>query len=154
MKKTRNRIIPLLLILVLSLNLMPMASAFADAYDHIYVLVKPGAATVERGGTLTFSADGKNSIGTVAPIANNKLTWSVSGNAKPGTYIDASGTLVVASDETADSLTVTAAYSTTVTNPATVVRGTATVTLTGGAAPTPTPTPTITSTASNPASTN
>ena len=83
------------------------------------VTIAPATSTVQKGNTQQFTA-------TVSGTKNppRTVTWVVSGNAKAGTSISADGLLTVAADETAATLTVTAA-STFNTNKS----GTATVTV-------------------------
>ena len=66
------------------------------------VAVEPATATVNKGGNTQFTAN-------VVAVggANKGVTWSVEGGLS-GTTIDANGKLVVASGETASSLTVKA----------------------------------------------
>ncbi|HWQ80127.1 MAG TPA: S-layer homology domain-containing protein [Anaerovoracaceae bacterium] len=84
------------------------------------VVVTPEAVTVLNGMTQTFSAT-VNGTGEY----DNTVTWSVSGNNSSGTAINSFGVLTVATDETADTLTVTA-----VSNGDSTKSGTATVTVT------------------------
>ncbi len=66
------------------------------------VTVSPDTATLTRGAAYRFSASvtGTGSF-------NKDVTWGVMGG-RPGTTIDANGVLIVAADETAGTLTVTA----------------------------------------------
>jgi formylglycine-generating enzyme required for sulfatase activity len=66
------------------------------------ITVSPDEVTVAKGGTQQFSA---TLTGTTTPA---DVIWSVEGTERAGTYIDASGLLTVAGDETAGSLTVQA----------------------------------------------
>jgi formylglycine-generating enzyme required for sulfatase activity len=68
------------------------------------VTVSPATASVDKGGTQTFAA---TVTGTGSPAQT--VTWAVSGNNSTGTVINADGLLAVAANETATSLTVTAA---------------------------------------------
>ena len=70
------------------------------------VSVSPAGATVEAGKTVQFSATVNGTGGF-----SQEVTWSVSGGVSAGTSISADGLLTVAADETAESLTVTAAAS-------------------------------------------
>ncbi|MEA4854507.1 MAG: chitobiase/beta-hexosaminidase C-terminal domain-containing protein [Christensenella sp.] len=67
------------------------------------VTVSPATASVKNGSTQSFTAtvNGENSPAQT-------VTWSVSGNSSASTTIDASGLLTIGSDETAETLTVTA----------------------------------------------
>lgn len=67
------------------------------------VTVTPATGNIVTGADLHFTA-AVASTGFIDPA----VTWSVSGNNKTGTVIDAAGNLHVASDETATTLTVTA----------------------------------------------
>lgn len=68
------------------------------------VTVTPSAKTVQQGGTQQFSAvvDGANSPAQT-------VTWKVAGKTSSGTTISDAGLLTVGADETAATLTVTAA---------------------------------------------
>jgi hypothetical protein len=68
------------------------------------VTVSPATATVVRGGATAFTAA---VTGTNNPAQT--VTWTVAGNTSTGTAISAGGLLTVAADETATSLTITAA---------------------------------------------
>ncbi len=70
------------------------------------VSISPAGATVEAGKTVQFSA----SVSGTGEFSQ-EVTWSVSGGVSAGTSISANGLLTVAADETAESLTVTAAAS-------------------------------------------
>ena len=70
------------------------------------VSVSPAGATVEAGKTVQFSATVNGTGGF-----SQEVTWSVSGGVSAGTSISANGLLTVAADETAGSITVTAAAS-------------------------------------------
>jgi uncharacterized protein YjdB len=90
------------------------------------VTVNPATASVDKGETRRFTA---TVTGTGSPAQT--VTWTVSGNDSAGTTISANGTLTVAANETAASLTVRA------TSTADSSKyGTATVTVTGEASPT------------------
>ena len=83
------------------------------------VVVSPAAAVVEKSKLQAFTA-------VVSGLNNPTQTvnWSVSGNSSSGTFISSSGVLTVALDETAQSITVTAASKLD-----SSVKGTATVTM-------------------------
>ncbi len=98
------------------------------------VTVSPSTASVEKGGSQTFSA---SVSGTNSPAQT--VTWSVSGNNSANTQIGTDGKLTVGADEIADSLTVTATSTVDGTK-----SGTATVTVT------PLPAPTVTSVSVSP----
>ena len=83
------------------------------------VTVTPATATVAKGGTQKFTA-----TVVVTGDAAQTVTWTVTGGEKESTSIAADGTLTVAADETAKTLTVTA--TSTVDN---TKEGTATVTV-------------------------
>ena len=83
------------------------------------VTVAPDTATVAKGATQKFTAAVEGDEG-VAQTVN----WTVTGGAKAGTAITADGTLTVAADETAATLTVTATSTVDSTK-----KGTATVTV-------------------------
>jgi hypothetical protein len=68
------------------------------------VTVSPADAAVEKGKTLQFSAE---LTGTGA--FSTEVAWTLDGAAAAGTAISASGLLAVAADETAETLTITAA---------------------------------------------
>jgi membrane carboxypeptidase/penicillin-binding protein PbpC len=85
------------------------------------VTVNPATESVARGGNRRFTA---TVTGTSSPAQT--VTWTLSGNENTGTTISANGTLTVAADETAVSLTVIATSTVD-----TAKSGTATVTLTG-----------------------
>jgi hypothetical protein len=88
------------------------------------VSVNPSAATVAKGGSWPFHAI-VSGTGNVAQT----VTWTIdnSGSTKVGTYIETSGTLHIASDETLTSLTVRATSTAD-----TSVSGTAAVTISSG----------------------
>ena len=67
------------------------------------ISISPGTAVASKGGTCAFSASvsGENDY-------SREVSWSVSGQASRNTFIDGSGVLNVASDETASSLVVKA----------------------------------------------
>ena len=69
------------------------------------VTVTPATSDVPKGYALEFTAtvNGNN-----LSEANQTVTWAVTGGTKPGTAITADGTLIVANDETAQTLTVIA----------------------------------------------
>lgn len=67
------------------------------------VTVTPVTVTLQKGGAQTFTAAVN---GTNNP--SQAVTWSISGQEKAGTAIDASGKLTVAADETSGTITVTA----------------------------------------------
>ena len=67
------------------------------------VEISPQNPTVQRGDTLQFSADVSAAGG-----AGEDVEWSLAGNNSAETSISQSGLLSVASDETAETLTVTA----------------------------------------------
>ena len=71
------------------------------------ITVTPDSATVAVGKTQKFSAT-VTLNGKTAASVNQGVTWSVSGNAKSGTSIGSDGTLTIASDETAATITVKA----------------------------------------------
>jgi hypothetical protein len=130
---------------MLAFGVSPTATAYANSnnydYDYIYITPSPATVTVARGSGQQFTANGKDSVGKVTSnVSNSKLSWSVSGNARSGTYISSSGYLTVASDETATKLTVTVAYTTALSrNMSTVIHGTSAVTVTGTASSPPQP---------------
>ncbi|MCL2818351.1 MAG: hypothetical protein FWD41_01265 [Actinomycetia bacterium] len=70
----------------------------------LYVTVTPAVVHVQQGASQQFSADVVCPCGGVS----QDVTWSVTGSTNPNTYIDASGLLHVAIDETATDLVVTA----------------------------------------------
>ena len=72
------------------------------------VTVSPGEATVEKGGSQQFTATVNYKEGYVKVSGDDGVTWKVEGQGKDTTKIDATGKLVVAEDETAAKLTVTA----------------------------------------------
>jgi len=72
------------------------------------VTVSPGEATVEKGGSQQFTATVNYKEGYIKVSGDDGVTWKVDGQAKDATKIDATGRLVVAEDETATTLTVTA----------------------------------------------
>ncbi|MDR1799203.1 MAG: hypothetical protein LBR19_04860, partial [Bifidobacteriaceae bacterium] len=86
------------------------------------VEVSPSEASVARGGSAIFTAN------VVAAGVSSDVTWSVSGGTSAGTAVTAEGGLTVGSDETANSLTVTATAVADATK-----TGSATVTVTGDA---------------------
>lgn len=67
------------------------------------ISISPGTAVASKGGTCAFTASvsGENDY-------SKEVSWSVSGQASRNTFIDGSGVLNVASDETASSLVVKA----------------------------------------------
>ena len=67
------------------------------------ISISPGTAVASKGGTCAFTASvsGENDY-------SKEVAWSVSGQASRNTFIDGSGVLNVASDETASSLVVKA----------------------------------------------
>lgn len=67
------------------------------------ISISPGTAVGSKGGTCAFTASvsGENDY-------SKEVSWSVSGQASRNTFIDGSGVLNVASDETASSLVVKA----------------------------------------------
>ena len=67
------------------------------------ISVSPSTATLNKGGTATFSAV---VAGTNTP--SQDVAWTVTGSSNPGTSITLGGELTIAQDETATSLTVTA----------------------------------------------
>ena len=67
------------------------------------IVVSPGTATVRQGNEQQFTAAVETQGG-----APTDVTWSVSGNMLPATDINSSGLLIVASGETAETLTVMA----------------------------------------------
>lgn len=67
------------------------------------ITVSPATATLQEGDTLQLTAKG-----TGTGFVPNNVTWTVSGNVSPNTYITAGGLLYVGADETATSLTVKA----------------------------------------------
>ena len=67
------------------------------------VTVTPKTATVSKGGTRTFDA-----VVIGQEEYNPDVTWTVTGNKRTNTKIDANGKLTIASGETATKLTVTA----------------------------------------------
>lgn len=70
------------------------------------ISLTPGSATVSHGGAQAFTA---NVSGTNLDAASSAVTWSVSGSRSSATGISSNGILTVAPEETATSLTVTAA---------------------------------------------
>jgi hypothetical protein len=91
--------------------------------EVVSVAVTPSTATVAKGETYKFSASVEVKGG-----AAQTVTWSVPDRRSEGTSVSDSGLLTVAAGETAKTLTVTA--TSTVDN---TKRGTATVTVSGGA---------------------
>ena len=69
------------------------------------VSVTPSSVNVVKGGSQKFSA---TVSGTKLEEADKIVNWTVTGGAKTGTTIGSDGTLAVAADETAASLTVKA----------------------------------------------
>ena len=67
------------------------------------VTVDPAAAEVEVGETLRFTAEVEGT-----GYYNKSVVWTVSGNESTGTFISSNGVLNIATDETAEELTVTA----------------------------------------------
>lgn len=67
------------------------------------VKVNPPTITMNKGDTRTFTA-GVTGTG----IISQNCSWSITGNAKPETKITDGGVLTIASDETAETITVTA----------------------------------------------
>ena len=69
------------------------------------VTVSPSTISIAKGKTQTFTA---TLTGSKLEKSDKAVYWSVTGNAKTETAISADGTLTVAADETATSLTVKA----------------------------------------------
>ena len=71
--------------------------------EVLNITVLPSPATVEKGAIVQFTADVE-----VQGDASAEITWTITGNISAGTGIDEHGILTVATDETAESLTVRA----------------------------------------------
>jgi hypothetical protein len=86
----------------------------------VTVTVSPASVTLAKGGTRQFSA-------TVTNSSSQSVTWSVEGNFSYATTISQYGLLSVGSDESANTLTVKATW----TSAGKTASGTATVTVSG-----------------------
>lgn len=98
-----KKILAVVLALAMVLGLGTVAFAKATETVTIY-----GDSTVVAGGTANFTALLLDED-SAAPDSDNTVTWTVTGQKMAATTIDSTnGTLTVAADETAASLTVTA----------------------------------------------
>ena len=97
----------------------PAATFTSETSSITAIDVSPATANSVRGGNVQFTA-----ALTATGFVDRSVNWSVSGNAKASTTIDRSGNLHIAADETAHTLTITAAA-----NAAPTVTDTATVTV-------------------------